>query len=172
MRRLVSVRSAIALSILVGLLAFVAGWYSTPAPATAQAPIRWKVQSAWPPTSIVQDAAKLLVETIEKTNMNSLDCYKVKHTWKSGRTTHDCFSVTDGLIVASVMKQTTQMGEIEVTQLLSAYKDFGGVKKASVTSLQMMGQEIRTTVVSWEWDTVKPEDMEPPADIKALLKKG
>ena len=40
MRRLVSVKFAIALAILVGLLAFVAGSYSTPAPATAQAPKR------------------------------------------------------------------------------------------------------------------------------------
>ena len=66
MRRLVSVRSAIALALVVALLSFLAGSYSRPTPATAQAPIRWKVQSAWPPTSIVQDAAKLLVETIEK----------------------------------------------------------------------------------------------------------
>jgi TRAP-type mannitol/chloroaromatic compound transport system substrate-binding protein len=34
--------------------------------ATAQKPITWKVQHAWPPTSIVADAAKLLIETIEK----------------------------------------------------------------------------------------------------------
>jgi TRAP-type mannitol/chloroaromatic compound transport system substrate-binding protein len=68
MSRLVSVRSAIALAVAIGALAFVAGLYSAPAPATAQAPIKWKVQSAWPPTSIVQDAAKLLVETIQKTS--------------------------------------------------------------------------------------------------------
>ena len=66
MRTLVSVRSAVALAVVVGILAFLAGSYSAPVPATAQAPIRWKVQSAWPPTSIVQDAAKLLVDTIEK----------------------------------------------------------------------------------------------------------
>ena len=111
-------------------------------------------------------------ETVEKTNMNNVDCYKVKHTWKSGRITHDCFSVADGLIVATMMKQTSPMGEIEVTQLLNEYKDFGGVKRASTTSFSMMGQDIKTTVTSWEWDTVKPEDVEPPADIKALLKKG
>jgi TRAP-type mannitol/chloroaromatic compound transport system substrate-binding protein len=60
------VRSAIALALALALLAFLAGSYSVPTPATAQAPTRWKVQSAWPPTSIVQDAAKLLVEMIEK----------------------------------------------------------------------------------------------------------
>ena len=111
-------------------------------------------------------------ETVEKTNMNNVECYKVRHTWKSGRTTQDCFSVDHGLIVASIVKQTSPMGDVEVTQLLSEYKDFGGIKRATVTSLQMMGQEIKTTVTSWEWDTVKPEEVEPPADIKALMKKG
>ena len=40
----------------VALLAYLAGSYNTPVPAQAQAqaPIQWKVQSAWPPTSIVQ----------------------------------------------------------------------------------------------------------------------
>ncbi|MBF8287232.1 MAG: hypothetical protein HW381_340, partial [Candidatus Rokubacteria bacterium] len=66
MRRLISVRSAIALAIAASIVAFLVGSYSRPSPVTAQAPIRWKVQSAWPPTSIVQDAAKLLVEMIEK----------------------------------------------------------------------------------------------------------
>ena len=68
MRQLISVRSALALTIVIAVLAFIAGTYSAPTPATAQAPIKWKVQTAWPPTSIVQDAAKLLVETIEKTS--------------------------------------------------------------------------------------------------------
>lgn len=129
-------------------------------------------EEADPEASMRTSANIVKSETLEKTTMNNAECYKVRHTWKSGRTTHDCFGVADGLIVASIVKQTTQMGEIEVTQLLSNYKDFGGVKRASVTTLQMMGQEVKTTVTGWEWDTVKPEEMEPPADIKALLKKG
>jgi TRAP-type mannitol/chloroaromatic compound transport system substrate-binding protein len=58
--------------VVVGLTAYVVGAHSgsivRPSVATAQAPIKWKVQSAWPPTSIVQDAAKQHVETIEKTS--------------------------------------------------------------------------------------------------------
>jgi TRAP-type mannitol/chloroaromatic compound transport system substrate-binding protein len=61
-------RSALASVLIVAVLAFLAGSYSSPAPATAQAPIRWKVQTAWPPNVFPQDAAKLLVETIEKTS--------------------------------------------------------------------------------------------------------
>jgi TRAP-type mannitol/chloroaromatic compound transport system substrate-binding protein len=68
MRKLIPLRSALVVVLVVAFVAFLAGSYSAPTPATAQAPIRWKVQSAWPPTSIVQDAAKLLVETIDKTS--------------------------------------------------------------------------------------------------------
>lgn len=111
-------------------------------------------------------------ETLEKTSMNGQDCYKVKHTWKSGRTTYDCFGVSDGLLVANTTTQVSAMGEMEVTQFYSNYQDMGGVKRATLMTGQMMGQELRTTTTLWEWDTVKPEDLEPPADIKALLKKG
>jgi TRAP-type mannitol/chloroaromatic compound transport system substrate-binding protein len=70
MSKMVPLRSAMVLTLAIALLAYLAGSYNAPGPAQAQAParapIQWKVQSAWPPTSIAQDAAKLLVETIEK----------------------------------------------------------------------------------------------------------
>ena len=66
MRKMVSLRSAIALALTVALLAFLAGSYSAPRPATAQAPIKWKVQTAWPTGTFPDDAAKLLAQTIDK----------------------------------------------------------------------------------------------------------
>lgn len=129
-------------------------------------------EEADPESSMRTTANIVSSETVEKTSMNGKDCYKVKHTWKSGRVTHDCFSTSDGLLVATTSKQVSAMGELEVTQFYSEYKDMGGVKRATVMSGQMMGQELKTTLTSWEWDTVKPADTEPPADIKALLKKG
>lgn len=129
-------------------------------------------EEADPEASLRTTANIVNSETLEKTSMNGQDCYKVKHTWKSGRVTHDCFGVSDGLLVATISKQVSAMGEMEVTQFYSDYKDMGGIKRATVMSGQMMGQELKTTLTSWEWDTVKPADTEPPADIKALLKKG
>jgi hypothetical protein len=128
-------------------------------------------EEADPAASLRQSANIVKSETLEKTTMNSQECYKVRHTWKSGRTSHDCFSAKDGLIVATMVKQVSPMGEMDVTTLLSEYKDFGGIKRASVTTMQLMGSEIKTTVTAWEWDNVKESEMEPPADIKALLKK-
>jgi hypothetical protein len=129
-------------------------------------------EEADPEASLRTSSNIVKSETIEKTTMNNQECYKVTHTWKSGRTSHDCFSVKDGLIVATQLKQVSAMGELDVTTFLSDYKDFGGIKRPSTTTMQMMGQEIKTTVTAWEWDNVKPAEMEPPADIKALLKKG
>jgi TRAP-type mannitol/chloroaromatic compound transport system substrate-binding protein len=72
MHRHVSLKTAVVLALLVGVVAYFLGAHTgpwgQPAVATAQAPIKWKVQSAWPPTSIVQDAAKLLVDTIQRTS--------------------------------------------------------------------------------------------------------
>ena len=44
------------------------GGRAAPPPASAQAPIRWKMQTAWPLGVFPDDAAKLLVATIEKTS--------------------------------------------------------------------------------------------------------
>ncbi len=74
MKHRVMLTAALTLVIFIGAMlgGFLASLYRAtdlaerPGSVQAQTPIRWKVQSAWPPTSIVQDAAKLLVETIEK----------------------------------------------------------------------------------------------------------
>src|SRR4030095_4355457 len=66
MRTLVPLRFAIVATTVVALIAFLAGSYTAPTSATAQAPVKWKVQSAWAPTSILQGAARLLVERIQK----------------------------------------------------------------------------------------------------------
>ena len=110
-------------------------------------------------------------ETIEKTEMNGEPCYKVKLVWKSGRETLDCYSVASGLLIASVGKQETPQGAIEVTNLLSDYKDFGGQKVATRLTQQVMGQEQVLHINSVEYDAADPASFEMPAAIKALTEK-
>ncbi|MCC6319681.1 MAG: hypothetical protein IT361_18570 [Gemmatimonadaceae bacterium] len=110
-------------------------------------------------------------ETVEKTKLNDQDCYKVKHTWKSGRVSHDCFSVADGMIVWSQTKTATPMGEMEVVTTFGAYKDFGGVKRATTTTVEQAGQQFIITLQGWEWDTVNVKEFELPPEVKALVKK-
>jgi hypothetical protein len=110
-------------------------------------------------------------ETVEKTTMNNEPCYKVKMVWKSGRETFDCYSVASGLLIASVAKQESPMGTVDVTNLISDYKDFGGQKVATRLTQQVMGQEQVLTISSVEYDAADAAKFEMPAAIKALMEK-
>jgi hypothetical protein len=110
-------------------------------------------------------------ETVEKATMNGQECYKVKITFKTGNVTTDCYSVSDGLLVATMAKTATPMGDVESTTYSSNYKDFGGMKRATNLVSEAMGQRSTITITSWEWDNVEARELELPAEIKALVKK-
>jgi hypothetical protein len=110
-------------------------------------------------------------ETVEKSEMNGEACYKVKIVWKSGRETFDCYSLASGLLVASMGKQDTPMGSIDVTNLISDYKDFGGQKVATRLTQQVMGAEQVLTITAVEYDPADATSFEMPAAIKALVEK-
>jgi hypothetical protein len=107
-------------------------------------------------------------ETIEKTEMNGESCYKVKLVWKSGRETFDCYSVASGLLIASMAKQESPMGTVDVTNLISDYKDFGGQKIATRLTQQVMGNEQVLIINTVDYDAADPAAFEMPASIKAL----
>jgi len=110
-------------------------------------------------------------ETVERTEMNGEACYKVKVVWKSGRETFDCYSVASGLLVATVAKQESPMGTVEVTNLVSDYKDFGGQKIATRLTQQAMGQEQVLVLTSVDYDAAPDSTFRMPAAIKALVEK-
>jgi hypothetical protein len=110
-------------------------------------------------------------ETVEKTEMNGESCYKVKVVWKSGRENFDCYSAATGFLIATVGKQDTPMGSVEVTNLISDYKDFGGQKIATRLTQQVMGNEQVLIINSVDYDAADPVAFEMPAAIKALAEK-
>ena len=110
-------------------------------------------------------------ETVEKTKMGTTDCYKVKLTWKSGRTTYDCYAVDTGLLVGTITSQDTPQGNIEVVSTMSEYKQFGGVKVPVKTTQSVMGQEQSLTISGVEFDKVDDATFAVPDAIKALVPK-
>ena len=109
-------------------------------------------------------------ETVEKTTLGGQECYKVKLVWLSGRESYDCYSAANGLLVARIENQESDMGRIEATTLLQDYTDFGGImipKKSVVTA---MGMEQVLTIEKVEFDAVDAAKFELPAEIKALKK--
>jgi hypothetical protein len=107
-------------------------------------------------------------ETVERTEIGGQPCYKVRLVWKSGRESFDCYSTETGLLIASIGKQESPMGSIEVTTRYADYREFGGVRMPTRMTMEMMGQQQIMTISNVEYDTVDAAAFELPAEIRAL----
>ena len=124
------------------------------------------------PESSLRDPAYVeSLETVERTTLNDVDCYKVKVVWKSGRESFDCYAVDSGLIVGMELKSTSPMGTMDVTVLVSDYKEFGGVLMPTRMTQLTMGQEQVFTISNVEFNGVDRAVFELPAEIKVLVNK-
>jgi hypothetical protein len=121
------------------------------------------------PMAAVRDPSVFTsMTTVEQTTMGGQACYKVRLVWKSGRESYDCYAVDGGLLVASVNTQESPMGNIEVTTVVSDYRQFGNVRMPTRMSQEMMGNQQVITVTSVEFDVVDDAAFTPPAEISAL----
>lgn len=107
-------------------------------------------------------------ETVERTTLGGVPCYRVKVTWRSGRESHECYAVDGGLLVGIQSVYEGPMGNMETTQLVSDYETFGGVKHPTVLRQQMMGAEQVITVTNVEYDQVPDDAFTPPPAIQTL----
>lgn len=108
-------------------------------------------------------------QTVERTELGGVPCYRVRVSWKSGRESHECYAVDGGLLVALQSTIASPMGKMETTQLLSDYKEFGGVRHATVLRQQMMGAEQLLTITSIEYEGIDESAFTPPAAIRTLI---
>jgi len=109
-------------------------------------------------------------ETVELAEMGGEACYKVRMLWRSGRETFDCFSPETGLLVGSISRQSTPMGEIDVVTLMERYSETGGVLAPTRIRQQMLGQEQVMTLDSIEYDVVEPSVFDLPEVIRTLIR--
>jgi len=108
------------------------------------------------------------METTERTELNGRPCYRVKLTTATGRESWQCFDTETGLMVASGGKQESQMGSMEMTSLLSDYKEFDGIRMATRSTTRMMGQDMTMTIKSVSHAPVDASAFALPAEIQAL----
>lgn len=120
-------------------------------------------------TLLRESPAIASMETVEKTTLGGVACYKVKVTYTSGRVSHDCYAVDSGLMAGTITTQESAMGTLEITNLMSDWKEFGGVKFATRLRQQAMGQEQVMSIASVEFDNADDAKMfELPPAVKAL----
>ncbi len=111
-------------------------------------------------------------ETLEKTEFGGTTCYKLKITTHSGEEYFEFFSVDTGLMVGTIRKQASPMGEIEATSVMSDYREVEGLLLPMKVVQQMLGME---QVLQFdEFGAADLDDalFEPPPEIQALLESG
>jgi hypothetical protein len=124
------------------------------------APIRWK--------ELYASAETKGVETVE-----GEECYKVVLTPKgSGKPETLYFSKASGFMVKRVQVAVSPLGEIPAEQILSDYKDFGGVKQPGKMVQKAAGQQIAIYTESVVANAEIPADKRAlPPEIEKLLAK-
>ncbi len=93
---------------------------------------------------------------------------------EDGDESNQYYSVESGMLVGSKGIQPSQMGDLEITTVLSDYKEFGGMQMATKMVQKFGPQEVIITIDSVEVNSVDDSVFAPPAAIKALIdaKKG
>ncbi len=112
------------------------------------------------------------VQTVGQEDVNGEACYKLHCTPVQGEVETQYFSVKSGLLVKSLVKAKTAMGEIPVETLMKDYKKAGDVLLPHTTVQSIAGNTMVMTFTSVEWNVAVPkETFTPPAEVQALLKK-
>jgi hypothetical protein len=98
-------------------------------------------------------------------------CYRLRLVRKSGAEDFEFFDTETALLAGTIVKRDSPLGQISATHVLSDYRSFGGLRVPTKVIQRMVGIEQILTIEEMEVDSVDPSVFEPPAEIRALLKK-
>jgi hypothetical protein len=116
------------------------------------------------------DFAKVFptMETIGERTVDGHACWNVRMVSANGTEVQNCFDKESGLLIGSIAKQHTQMGEITADMVMSEYKDFDGLKMPTRTVMTMGPQQVVTTIKSVTHEAIADSVFALPPEIKAL----
>jgi hypothetical protein len=111
------------------------------------------------------------IETVELSIMAGERCYKVRITWASGRSTFDCYSVDSGLLIGTQSVLESSTGALDIATTMSEYRDFAGVKVATVMTQRAAGQEQVLRITAYEANSVDSAVFALPAAVAELTRQ-
>ena len=111
------------------------------------------------------------IETVALEDFEGRKCYKVKLVKAAGGETIQYFDVETGLAAGSVRSTETQMGKIDITSVLSDYKEQGGVLMPSKVIQKTPQGDVMLLFTTYEWDNVDPAVFNLPDGVKAMIPK-
>ena len=121
------------------------------------------------PATYYSDMQTMGIEEVEGEK-----CYKIELTKKSGDKQYDFYSIESGLQVKSIQPiEIAQMGTVNISSIISDYKDVGGIKAAHKITQQLpngMSQVIEFTEMKYNVD-IPESTFAIPAEIQKLIDK-
>lgn len=111
------------------------------------------------------------MQTVELSAMAGQRCYKVRVVWASGRSTFDCYSVDSGLLIGTQSVLESPSGALDISTTMSEYRDFGGVKVATLMTQRAAGQEQVLRIIGYELNSVDSAVFALPPAITDLTRQ-
>lgn len=116
------------------------------------------------------DFAKIFptMQTVGERIVNGSPCWNVRMVSASGTEVQNCFDKQSGLLVGSIARQYTAMGETTADVVLGEYRDFDGLKLPTRTVVTVNDQQMITTIKSVTHEPIADSVFALPAEIRAL----
>lgn len=108
------------------------------------------------------------IETVQRTTFEGRPVFEVKVVRPSGREETEYYDAETGLQIGQITTQSSAMGQIQVTSVMSDYQRFGPLLMATKSVQRLGPQEISVTMTAVEYDTVADSVFALPPEIKAL----
>jgi hypothetical protein len=110
------------------------------------------------------------LETVGEETFEGTACYKVRIKTRWGEEYVEYFDKATGLHIGTQRKQSTPMGEVDATTVISDYKSFAGIRIPGMVRLRLMGIEQVVTMDSMSTAPIADSMFTLPAQIKAIKK--
>lgn len=121
-------------------------------------------------SELKSDTRYASITTVEKTQFDGRECYKVRLVRTTGGEDIEFYDVETGLKAGSITTRETPMGTVTATTIETDYRRFSRLLQATTIRSRVGGVEQVITITSIEYDTVQPSVFDMPPDIEALLK--
>ncbi len=110
-------------------------------------------------------------ETVERTEFEGHDAYKVRIVTQWDEEYFELYDVESGLLVGTVRKQASPMGDIDATVVLSDYREVDGLRMPGRSVQKVMGMQQIVTISEVETVDLQDDVFTPPPEIQALLQE-
>ena len=97
--------------------------------------------------------------------------WKVRVVHNSGHEQIEYFDVDTGLLIGSEADQASPQGVVHTVNIIRNYTKFGSLMQATSFVQRALGFEQTMTLTLVEYDNVPASTFEPPADVRALIKR-